>query len=70
MKGFSLSEQDASVTFSLSTGEMFEIDVESQGEAVPKYKKLSSLEDEYMRKLLAKLAPEVKNRTLHKADLS
>lgn len=36
MKGFSLSEQDASVTFSLSTGEMFEIDVESQGEAVPK----------------------------------
>jgi len=27
MKGFSLSEQDASVTFSLSTGEMFEIDV-------------------------------------------
>lgn len=58
MKGFSLSEQDASVTFSLSTGEMFEIDVESQGEAVPKYKKLSSLEDEYMRKLLAKLAPE------------
>lgn len=60
MKGFSLSEQDASVTFSLSTGEMFEIDVESQGEAVPKYKKLSSLEDEYMRKLLAKLAPEEK----------
>ncbi|WP_028510332.1 DEAD/DEAH box helicase family protein [Ruminococcus sp. NK3A76] len=60
MKGFSLSEQDASVTFSLSTGEMFEIDVESQGEAVPKYKKLSSLDDEYMRKLLAKLAPEEK----------
>ena len=60
MKGFSLSEQDTSVTFSLSTGEMFEIDVESQGEAVPKYKKLSSLEDEYMRKLLAKLAPEEK----------
>lgn len=60
MKGFSLSEQDASVTFSLSTGEMFEIDVESQGEAVPKYKKLSSLEDEYMRKILAKLAPEEK----------
>lgn len=52
MKGFSLSEQDASVTFSLSTGEMFEIDVESQGEAVPKYKKLSSLEDEYMRSSL------------------
>ncbi|MBP1532714.1 MAG: DEAD/DEAH box helicase family protein [Ruminococcus sp.] len=60
MKGFSLSEQDASVSFSLSTGEMFEIDVENQGEAVPKYKKLSSLEDEYMRKLLAKLAPEEK----------
>lgn len=60
MKGFSLSKHDASVTFSLSTSEMFEIDVESQGEAVPKYKKLSSLEDEYMRKLLAKLAPEEK----------
>ena len=60
MKGFSLSEQDASVNFSLSTGEMYEIDVESRGEAVPKYKKLSSLEDEYLRKLFAKLAPEEK----------
>ncbi len=60
LKGFSLSEQDASVSFSLSLGEMFEIDVESQGEAVPKYKKLSSLEDEYLRKLFAKMAPEEK----------
>lgn len=60
MKGFSLSEQDASVNFSLSTGEMFEIDVESRGEAVPKYKKLSTLEDEYLRKLFAKMAPEEK----------
>lgn len=60
LKGFSLSEQDASVSFSLSTGEMFEIDVESQGEAVPKYKKLSTLEDEYLRKLFAKMAPEEK----------
>ncbi len=60
LKGFSLSEQDAAVTFSLSTGEMFEIDVENQGEAVPKYKKLSTLEDEYLRKLFAKLAPEEK----------
>ena len=60
MKDFSLSEQDASVNFSLSTGEMFEIDVEKQGEAVPKYKKLSTLEDEYLRKLFAKMAPEEK----------
>lgn len=55
-----MSEQDASVNFSLSTGEMFEIDVEGCGEAVPKYKKLSTLEDEYFRKLFAKMAPEEK----------
>ncbi len=60
LKGFSLSEQDANVSFSLSTGEMFEVDVENQGEAVPKYKKLSTLEDEYLRDLFAKMAPEEK----------
>ena len=60
LKGFSLSEQDASVSFSLSTGEAFEIDIESQGEAVPKYKKLSSSENEYLRNLFAKMAPEEK----------
>ena len=60
MQGFSLSKQEATVNFSLSTGEMFEIDVEGQGEAVPKYKKLSLYEDEYLRKQLAKLASDEK----------
>ena len=36
-EGFSLTGQDAQVSFELATGEMYRVDVEDHGEAVPKY---------------------------------
>ena len=61
LDGFTLSEQDAVINFSLSTGEMFEVDVQEEGNSVPKYKKVSQIESEYLQNLFAKMtAPEEK----------
>ncbi|MCD8008414.1 MAG: DEAD/DEAH box helicase family protein [Clostridiales bacterium] len=60
--GFSLSGQDAQVSFELATGEMYRVDIQEQGEAVPKYKRASRSESEYIREYLAKLPPEKKIR--------
>lgn len=59
-EGFSLAGQDAQVHFELATGEMYRVDVEENGEAVPKYKRASSELSEYIRSRLAKLPPEQK----------
>lgn len=59
-EGFSLSGQDAQVSFELATGEMYSVDVQLEGEAVPKYKRVSKAESEYIRDFLAKLPPEKK----------
>jgi type III restriction enzyme len=56
--GFSLSGQDAQVSFELATGEIYHIDVEEHGEAVPKYKRADRDQSEYLRSRLAKLPPE------------
>ncbi|MBR3999085.1 MAG: DEAD/DEAH box helicase family protein, partial [Clostridia bacterium] len=58
--GFSLAGQDAQVHFELATGEMYRVDVEEHGEAVPKYKRASSELSEYIRNRLAQLPPEQK----------
>lgn len=58
--GFSLSGQDANISFELATGEMYRVDIQEQGEAVPKYKRASKDESEYIRDYLAKLPPEKK----------
>lgn len=58
--GFSLSGQDAQVSFELATGEMYRVDIQEQGEAVPKYKRASKNESEFLREYLAKLPPEKK----------
>lgn len=58
--GFSLSGQDATVSFELATGEMYRVDIQEQGEAVPKYKRASRDESEYIREYLAKFPPEKK----------
>lgn len=58
--GFSLSGQDANVSVELATGEMYRVDIQEQGEAVPKYKRASKEESEYIREYLAKLPPEKK----------
>ncbi len=59
-EGFSLAGQDAQVHFELATGEMYRVDVEENGEAVPKYKRASSELSEYIRSRLAQLPPEQK----------
>ena len=59
-EGFSLSGQDAQVHFELATGDMYRVDVEEKGEAVPKYKRADSELSEYIRNRLAQLPPEKK----------
>lgn len=44
--GFSLSGQNAEISFELATGEMYQVDIQEQGEAVPKYKKANKAENE------------------------
>lgn len=58
--GFSLSGQDAQISFELTTGEMYRVDLQEQGEAIPKYKRASKEESEYIREHLAKMPPEKK----------
>jgi len=58
--GFSLSGQDAQVNFELATGEIYRVDIEKVGEAVPKYYRVSEAEGEYIRNYLAKLPAESK----------
>ena len=59
-EGFSLSGQDAQISFELATGEMYRIDLQEKGEAIPKYMRASKEESEYIRDRLAKLPPEKK----------
>ena len=57
-EGFTLSGQDAQISFELATGEMYHVDLQEYGEAVPKYKRASKDESELLRDYLAKLPPE------------
>lgn len=59
-EGFSLAGQDAQVHFELATGDMYRVDVEEKGEAVPKYKRADGELSEYIRNRLAQLPPEKK----------
>lgn len=61
-EGFSLSGQDAQVSFELITGEMYRVDIQEQGEAVPKYKRVSKSESEYIQKYLESLPQEARIR--------
>ena len=59
-KGFSLSGQDAEISFELTTGEMYHVDLQEQGDAVPKYMRVSKKDSEYLREYLARLPQEKK----------
>lgn len=59
-KGFSLSGQDADISFELSTGEMYRVDLQEQGDAVPKYIRASKKDSEFLREYLARLPQEKK----------
>ena len=54
-EGFSLVGQDAQIHFELATGEMYRVDIEERGEAVPKYKRVDSEMSAYIRSRLATL---------------
>lgn len=58
--GFSLSGQDAQVNFRLSAEEIYHVDLQQQGEAIPKYRRASKEESEYLRSRLARLPKEEK----------
>lgn len=59
-EGFTLSGQNAQISFELATGEMYRVDLQEQGDAVPKYKRATKEESEYLRDYLAQLPPEAK----------
>ncbi len=61
-EGFSLTGQDAQVSFELATGEMYRIDIQPEGEAVPKYKRVSKSESEYIQRYLESLPQESRIR--------
>lgn len=56
-KGFSLREQDTDINFQLATGEVYEVNLAEQGEAIPKFKKLAQKDSQRFREYLAQLAP-------------
>lgn len=58
--GFSLMEQDARISFELSTGEMMRVDIAEQGEAVPKYIRISKSDSQYIREYFATMPAESK----------
>ncbi len=60
LEDFTLSGQDASVNFTLSAGEVYTVDIQSEGDAVPKYKRVSQAESDYLRQVFARMAPEEK----------
>ncbi|MCD7708271.1 MAG: DEAD/DEAH box helicase family protein [Clostridiales bacterium] len=57
-EGFSLSGQDAQVSFELAAGEMYSVDIQEQGEAVPKYKRMGKDESRRVREFLVRLTPD------------
>lgn len=58
--GFSLNGLDAQVSFELATGEMYQVDIQDQGEAVPKYRRANQLESQYLRAFIATFPEEKK----------
>ena len=56
--GFSLNKIPADIQFNLATGDMFEIDVAAQGEAIPKYRRVAKSESEQIREYLKQISSE------------
>ena len=56
--GFSLNKIPADIKFNLATGEMYEIDVAAQGEAIPKYRRASKSESDQIREYLRQISSE------------
>jgi len=61
-KGFSLKNEDTKINFSLSADDVYAIDLAADGEAVPKYKKMTEAESAYVRRLISSNAPEERKK--------
>lgn len=55
VKGFSLAGADANISFDLSTGEMYNVDLKNSGEAVPQYIKADMAQLQGMKDILARV---------------
>ena len=65
--GFKLSQQDARIIFSLNTSDLYKIDLQEDGEAIPRCEKLSRDERREFNQFLKTLPP--KNQINQCADL-
>lgn len=57
-EGFSLSEQNAEISFELDSSHIYKFDVAEEGEAVPKYKKVKQDSSEYIKNFISKYPEE------------
>lgn len=57
-EGFTLSEQNAEINFELDSSQIYKFDIEDEGEAVPKYRKVGQGTSEYIKKYLSDFPEE------------
>lgn len=57
-EGFSLAGQNAEINFELDSSQIYKFDVEDEGEAVPKYKKLKQDSSEYIKNFISRYPEE------------
>ena len=59
-EGFSLIGLEANINFNLNTGEIYNIDLRDEGEAIPQYISFNKTDSDRIRKYFDQLAPEHK----------
>lgn len=59
-EGFSLRNADGNISFALSTGDMYAVDIQATGASVPKYQRMTKAESDYIRGRLETLPVERK----------
>lgn len=57
-EGFSLTGQDAQVSFELTASDMYQVDVAERGDAIPKYTKASQESSRYLRNIITSAPAE------------
>lgn len=57
-EGFSLSGQNAEINFELDSSHIYKFDIEEEGEAVPKYKKVKQDSSEYIKNFISRYPEE------------
>ncbi len=61
-EGFTLSGQGAKISFDLSMGEIYRVDLSKAGEAIPQSYRISQSDAQYMQKFLEHMPTEAKKR--------